>query len=127
MSLQQEIIDNFRKKEISKKEKETLRILVGELQRQKTKDVSDPEVVKIVKKLAASEKEMGQRKDQEYIEILESFLPEEAGEEEISEWIRQNIDFSRYKNKMQAMKDILAHFGPAADGNQVKDILMNKF
>ena len=127
MSLQQEIQEYFRKKEISKKEKETLRVLVGELQRQKTKDVSDPEVVKIIKKLAASEKEMGQRRDQEYIDILESFLPEEAGEEEITEWIRQNIDFSRYKNKMQAMKDILAHFGPAADGNQVKDILMKKF
>ncbi|MCF8039199.1 MAG: GatB/YqeY domain-containing protein [Desulfohalobiaceae bacterium] len=127
MSLQQEIQEYFRKKEISKKEKETLRIVVGELQRQKTKDVSDPEVVKIIKKLAASEREMGQRKDQEYIDILESFLPEEAGEEEITEWIRQNIDFSRYKNKMQAMKDILVHFGPAADGNQVKDILMKKF
>lgn len=127
MSLQQEILTCFRNKAISKREKETLRVVIGELQRQKTKEVPDSDVVKILKKLAASERELGERKDQGYIDVLESFLPKEATEEEISAWIRQNIDFSTYKNKMQAMKDILAHFGPAADGNRVKEILINRF
>lgn len=127
MSLQQEILKCFRNKAISKREKETLRVVIGELQRQKTKEVPDSDVVKILKKLAASERELGERKDQGYIDVLESFLPKEATEEEISAWIRQNIDFSTYKNKMQAMKDILAHFGPAADGNRVKEILINRF
>jgi hypothetical protein len=43
----------------------------------------------------------------------------------LRQWIADNIDFSAYKNKMQAMKDIMGHFGSAADGSRVKEILQN--
>jgi hypothetical protein len=46
-----------------------------------------------------------------------------ASDDDLSQWIAANIDFSKYKNKMQAMKDIMGHFGTAADGNRVKEIL----
>jgi Glu-tRNA(Gln) amidotransferase subunit E-like FAD-binding protein len=45
--------------------------------------------------------------------------------EEIVDWVRGNIDFSQFKNKMQAMGVIMKHFGKTADGKVVNDILKN--
>jgi hypothetical protein len=46
-----------------------------------------------------------------------------ATREEIVAWIKENIDFSQYKNKMQAMGTIMKHFGKTADGKMVNQIL----
>ena len=43
--------------------------------------------------------------------------------EDIVAWVRENIDFSQYNNKMQAMGNIMKHFGKTADGKQVNQIL----
>jgi hypothetical protein len=53
----------------------------------------------------------------------ENYLPKMATEAEIRSWIEHHIDFSKLKNKMQAMGQIMKHFGSAADGNAVKNIL----
>jgi hypothetical protein len=107
--------------------KETLRVVLGEFGRLDKKELSDDEVIKILKKLIKSEKEVlehkGEAADSAFIEIVESYLPETASEAEISAWIRQNVDFSRFKNKMQAMGVIMKHFGAKADGNVVREIL----
>jgi hypothetical protein len=107
--------------------KNTLRIVMGEFARAETKALSDDDVVKVLKKLTKSERETMERSgrtgDSPYIEILESYLPKMASDDELRQWIADNVDFSKYKNKMQAMKDIMGHFGSAADGNSVKDIL----
>ena len=123
MGLQEKISEDARKKDISRKQRDALRVVLGELQRQEKKELSDSEVVQIIKKLVGYEKEMGENKDQEYIDCLEYYLPREATDQEIRDWIKNNIDFGQYKNKMQSMRDILAHFGPSADGNRVKQIL----
>lgn len=107
--------------------KAALRVILGEFGRLDKKELSDDEAVKILKKLIKSEKEVLEQKgdtgNSTFIEIVESYLPKMASDEEISAWIRQNIDFSQYKNKMQAMGVIMKHFGATADGNVVKDIL----
>ena len=129
MNLQQQI-----KKDLSaaikardEHKKNTLRVVLGEFGRLDKKELSDDEAVKILKKLIKSEKEVLEQKgdtgNSAFIEIVESYLPKMASDEEISAWIRQNIDFSQYKNKMQAMGVIMKHFGATADGNVVKDIL----
>ena len=109
--------------------KSTLRIVMGEFARAETKTLSDDDVVKVLKKLAKSERETmersGQTGDSPYIEILESYLPKMASDDALRQWIADNIDFSKYKNKMQAMKDIMGHFGSAADGSRVKEILQS--
>lgn len=109
--------------------KNTLRIVMGEFARAETKALSDDDVVKVLKKLAKSERETmersGQTGDSPYIEILESYLPKMASDDALRQWIADNIDFSKYKNKMQAMKDIMGHFGSAADGSRVKEILQS--
>lgn len=127
MNLQKRIQDRFHTKGLDKKEKDALRVVVGEIQRQRSKDLSDQEVVQILRKLINSEKEMGQRQDQDYIQLLEAFMPQEASQEEIAQWIRENVDFSKYSNKMQAMREIMAHFGARADGNTVKAVLNQEF
>ncbi len=103
-----------------------IRILIGEFQRQPEKELSDEQVIGIIKKLIKSEKELlaatGEQ-DSEYIAILSEYLPKQASEAEIVKWITENIDFSTFNNKMQAMRPIMAHFGSAVDGNTVKQIL----
>jgi uncharacterized protein len=107
--------------------KDTLRVVLGEFGRLDKKEISDDEAVKILKKLIKSEKEVLEQKggaeNSAFIEIVESYLPKMAAEEEISAWIRQNVDFSQFKNKMQAMGVIMTHFGATADGSVVKEIL----
>lgn len=103
-----------------------IRILIGEFQRQPEKELSDEQVIGIIKKLIKSERELlaaSGEQESEYINVLEGYLPQQVSEEEIRSWVSENIDFSSYKNKMQAMRPIMAHFGPGADGNSVKKIL----
>ncbi len=128
MTLQKSIHDDLRQSMKEKNDAKTsaLRVLVGEFQRQAKKELSDIEVLAIIKKLIKSEMEtiaMARLAETDYLRILKGYLPQEAGEDEIREWIRSNIDFGRFKNKMQAMKPIMAHFGGSVDGNMVKKIL----
>ncbi len=103
-----------------------VRILIGEFQRQPEKVLDDDQVIGIIKKLLKSERELlavSGQSTSDFIEVLEGYLPKQASEEEIRKWIQENIDFSVFKNKMQAMKPIMAHFGSSVDGNTVKNIL----
>ena len=103
-----------------------VRILIGEFQRQPEKVLSDEQVIGIIKKLLKSERELlavSGQSTSDFIEVLEGYLPKQASEDEIRKWIQENIDFSVFKNKMQAMKPIMAHFGSSVDGNMVKNIL----
>ncbi len=108
-----------------------LRVVMGEFGRMPSKTLADGEVVKILKKLQKSEREVLERQGQAvtspFIATLDRYLPQMASEAEIEAWIRNHIDFASYKNKMQAMGEIMRHFGEGADGNQVKAILQSRF
>ena len=107
--------------------KDALRVAMGEFGRSDKKELSDDDVIKTLKKLIKSEKELLQQKGETdnspFIDVLAGYLPQMAGEVEITAWIEGNIDFSQYKSKMQAMGPIMKHFGANADGNTVKEIL----
>ena len=107
--------------------KDAIRVVMGEMARADKKDFSDDEIIRILKKLVKSEKEMLEKSSQGetsgFIDIIAAYLPQMAAEEEIRLWIEANVDFSAYNNKMQAMGTIMAHFGSSADGNTVKQIL----
>jgi uncharacterized protein YqeY len=107
--------------------KDALRVIMGEFSRQSQKDISDQDVIKIVKKLIKSEKEVlaqsGGGEDNRFIQVAGDYLPRMATEDEVKAWISSNIDFGAFKNKMQAMGPIMKHFGDQADGNMVKKIL----
>src|SRR6056297_327467 len=130
MRIQEQIKQDLKQATKGKDEekKNTLRIIIGEFGRAADKELSDEEVIKIVRKLIKSEQELLEQSgqsasDSRYLQILAFYLPQMASDEEIRHWIADNIDFSHYKNKMQAMRDIMAHFGTSVDGNQVKQIL----
>ena len=114
-------------KEKNEPKKNTLRVIMGEFGRLGKKELSDDEVILVLKKLIKSEMELlektGQSAPSDFIKIIESYLPKQASDEEIRQWIKANIDLSQYKNKMQAMSTIMKHFGASADGNTVKKIL----
>ena len=127
----QESISAELKTSIKSRDKErtgAVRILIGEFQRQPEKELTDDQVIGIIKKLVKSEKELLAASGQEssgFIEIMEGYLPQQVGEDEIRGWIKDNVDFSAFNNKMQAMKPIMAHFGSSTDGNVVKKVLMS--
>ena len=105
-----------------------IRILIGEFQRQPEKELSDEQVIGIIKKLIKSERELLASQGEEssgFLKVMESFLPKQATEEEIRSWIEENVDFAEFGNKMQAMRPIMTHFGSAVDGNVVKKILQS--
>ncbi len=92
----------------------------------KPEEITDDDVIGIIKGLVKSEQTVlaatGQSTS-DYLIILKSYLPKMIGQEEITAWIRDNIDFSEFKNKMQAMGPVMKHFGKLADGKLVNQIL----
>ena len=132
MSLQQQIKSELKEamkaKDVVKKD--TIRIVMGEFSRQPKKELSDTEIIAILRKLIKSETELLEHSnksvgDSGYIAILEGYLPQQASEDDIKAWIQNNINFADFGNKMQAMKPIMTEFAGRADGNQVKNILNN--
>ncbi|MDJ0986692.1 MAG: GatB/YqeY domain-containing protein [Desulfobacterales bacterium] len=99
--------------------KESTRLKSGE-------EITDDDIIGIILGLAKSERLVLEAKDEdssEYLAILKQYLPRMADREEVIAWIKENIDFSEYKNKMQAMGTIMKHFGKQADGKMVNEIL----
>ena len=92
----------------------------------KPDEISDDDLLGIIRGLVKSEKtvlELQKKESSPYLEVLESYLPRMADREEILAWIDKNIDFSKYKSPKQAMAPIMKHFGKQADGNMVKGLL----
>lgn len=89
-------------------------------------EITNDDIIGIIQGLVKSEHIMLEAKQEatsDYLRILETYLPRQVAPEEIVDWVRGNIDFSQFKNKMQAMGVIMKHFGKTADGKLVNDIL----
>ena len=129
MSLQEQIKKDLAAAMKAKddEKKSALRVIMGEFARQAQKEIGDDDVIKIIKKLVKSEKEVleksGTGQPNRFIQVAESYLPQLATEEDIKTWIAANINFGEFKNKMQAMRPIMQHFGANADGSLVKKVL----
>ncbi|GBC60534.1 hypothetical protein DENIS_1491 [Desulfonema ishimotonii] len=128
MRLQEQIKSDLKiaMKAKDEERKNAIRVVMGEFARLESKALSDDDVIKVLKKLIKSERELLEKTggaETPFIGILEAYLPQMASEADILAWVRENIDLSEFKNKMQAMKPIMAHFGTQANGNVVKKIL----
>lgn len=89
-------------------------------------EITNDDVISIIMGLCKSEKqtlEFTKQPTSDYLQALETYLPQMASEEEIRVWIGANIDMSQFKTPMQAMGAIMKHFGKGADGNTVKKVL----
>ncbi|MCU0602458.1 MAG: GatB/YqeY domain-containing protein [Desulfobacterales bacterium] len=89
-------------------------------------EITNDDIIGIIQGLIKSEHIVLEAKKEatsEYLQVLEAYLPRQVSREEIVAWTRANIDFGRFKNKMQAMGVIMKHFGKTADGKLVNQIL----
>ena len=92
----------------------------------KPEEITDDDLMNIIRKFVKSEKtvlELKKKTASDYLELLNLYLPKMASSEDIEAWILDNVDFSEFKSPMQAMGNVMKHFGKLADGNQVKAIL----
>ncbi len=92
----------------------------------KPEEITNDDIIGIINSLVKSELTVLEAKKETssaYLNILQSYLPRMADREEITAWIAEHIDFSKYKNKMQSMGTIMKHFGKTADGKLVNQIL----
>lgn len=91
----------------------------------KPEEITDDDILDIIRKFTKSEKtvlEIKKETTSDYLELLNTYLPQMATSAEIKQWIQENIDLSQFKSPMQAMGSVMKHFGKQADGNQVKDV-----
>jgi len=86
-------------------------------------DVNGTSPIELKKLVNQKFQELGDLLTSTEVAIAYGHLPKQASEEEITAWIHENIDFSTYKNKMQAMGPIMAQF-KGCDGNFVKNLLI---
>ncbi|MBU8849252.1 MAG: GatB/YqeY domain-containing protein [Desulfobacterales bacterium] len=92
----------------------------------KPEEITDDDLLNIIRKFVKSEKtvlEFKKETNSDYLDLLNLYLPKMATSEDIEAWILDNVDFSEFKSPMQAMGNVMKHFGKLADGNQVKAIL----
>lgn len=90
----------------------------------KEKDIDGKSAAEVKKLVASTMAACGDELDSPVITIAKGYLPAQASMEEVTAWIKDNIDFSQYKNKMQAMGPIMKQF-KGADGNFIKEILLS--
>jgi len=124
--IKSDLMDAIKAKDVERRE--ALRVVLGEFDRQDAKKLTDEDVVGVLRRLAKSERETLHLKgesDSGFLRTIEAYLPKLATDEEIAAYIQENIDFSEFKNKMQAMGPIMKHFGTTADGNAVKRVLQS--
>lgn len=117
-----------------------MKFLVGQFQtasKNKEKTVDDVEATKIIKNLYKSMKELtipNLMKNidsnkalileaQDFLNLCEFILPKEATEDDIKMFLK-TVDFSQFKNKMQAIGVVTKHFNGNVDGNLVKSIIV---
>jgi len=88
----------------------------------KEKDVKDKGPSQVRELVSTKISQLGDELTSYVIEIAQSYLPKQVTEKEVIEFIK-TIDFSKFKNKMQAMGLIMKQF-PGSDGNFIKSILV---
>jgi len=144
LSLHDKLREDLKKAMLNKDQeaRNTLRLIIAEFPKltmpitlesgkkstrlKKPEEISNDDVIGIIKGLIKSEQtvlEITGQSTSDYLEILQSYLPKMIDKEEITIWIKDNIDFSQFKNKMQAMGPVMKHFGKLADGKLVNQIL----
>lgn len=112
--------------------KNTIKMVLGEIPRlnKKANEIpTDSEIEGIIRKLIKNETQVLEltkkdKSESKYIQVLESYLPQSMGEDQIKEWIVSNIDLINYDNKIKAMGEIMKNLKGKADGNTVRKILM---
>jgi len=106
-----------------------LKVLISDVQRDPNKDYSDDKVIKVITSTITLLKDPHMMKLNKYnescIKYLQQYLPIKISVDDINEYLN-TIDFSKLRNKMQAVGMVMNNFPTGSvDGNVVKEILLN--
>lgn len=110
-----------------------LKYIYSEFQRRPnlTVPISDDEAMSIIRKFIKTTEESakitnGLSEEQKFeIDVLSDYLPKQASDDEIRNWIRENIELTDDKQaRMKQMGTVMKQFKNRADGNTVRQILM---
>ena len=109
----------------NKDRKAALRVVLGELARANKKEVSDEEIIKVLRKFQKDEKSViGPGKETVFLRTIEAYLPKQMSKDEIREYLL-TLDLSNFKHKAQAMGFVMMKLKGKANGKDVKEVLMN--
>jgi len=106
-----------------------LKVLVSDINRDPNKDYSDVKAIKVIKQtsgmLYSNYDALGISQDLIDAEYLERvYLPAQISDEAIITFL-DTLDFSKFKNKMQAISKVKANFPDGSiDGEVVKNIVL---
>lgn len=118
--------------------KDNVKFLIGQFQtasKNKEKTVTNEDAIKIMKNLMKSVQDvidsgkLLESRDKymeamDFITLCELNIPKMATEDEIKEFL-STVDFSQFKNKMQAIGLTTKHFNGNVDSNVVKELVMS--
>ena len=96
----------------------TTKLILSEFDRN-AKDIPDEQALKILGKLAKSEREMMEITKVDHSDLLtmiQKYTPKPATDEEIVTWVLENVDFEKLKNPKQAIGMVNKHFGAKVSG-----------
>ena len=109
----------------NKDRKAALRVVLGELARSNKKEVTDEEVIKVLRKFQKDEKSViGPGKDTVFLRTIEAYLPKQMSKDEIRESLL-TLDLSNFKHKAQAMGFVMMKLKGKANGKDVKEVLIS--
>ena len=109
--------------------KEALRVVLGEVPRLNKKageEVTDEDMLQILRNLKKSELDTLEKEDctsSSFLRVLNKYLPVEPTEEEVINWVKENVDIAALGNVGKAVPLVVDHFNKAITGKKVNEIL----
>ena len=108
----------------------TLKVLLSDIQRDPNKDYSDSKVITVIRQtisMAEEAAKSGLEEANDTVALLKNYLPKQISADIIRKAIEE-VDFSKLKNKYQAIGIIKKKFpNGSVDGNTIKELIEEKF
>ena len=108
-----------------------LKVVVGEMSREENKELTDEKVLRILKRMVEGATECDNASE---IEILSTYMPEKATEQEVLDFLQEILDRQEYLQKSYTIRDMgkmiaesKEFFGKKFDGKIVSDCIKKMF
>ena len=133
MTLQEQIkFDLKESMTINIPKRNLLKVVVGEMSREENKELTDEEVLRILKRMVEGATECGNTSE---IEILSTYIPEKVTEQEVLNFLQNIFDRQEYnQEKLYTIRDMgkmiaesKEFFGNKYDGKIVSDCIKKMF
>jgi len=111
--------------------RDLLKVVVGEMSREESKELTDEQVLRVLKRMVEGATECNNASE---IEILSAYIPEKATEQEVLDFLQEILDRQEYLQKSYTIRDMgkmiaesKEFFGKKFDGKIVSDCIKKMF